>query len=145
MVTLHEKRSGPSLVAVLSQFTARARSVEQFSMANCDILSFDMCTLESFQESLFFFKTESGVTFSQKVESTPNAGYLLNASIFGSFFQSRLLLLNCLFCVHFSIHPSPWLRLLRLPGSPSSHAIAGTAAVACPRRGLFASEQGWCE
>jgi hypothetical protein len=42
-------------------------------MANCDILSFDMCTLESFQESLFFFKTESGVTFSQKVESTPNA------------------------------------------------------------------------
>ena len=43
-------------------------------MANCDILSFDMCTLESSQESLFFFKTESEVTFSQKVELTPNAG-----------------------------------------------------------------------
>jgi len=43
-------------------------------MANCYILSFDMCTLESFQESLFFLKTESGVTFSQKVELTPNAG-----------------------------------------------------------------------
>ncbi len=43
-------------------------------MANCDILSFDMCTLESFKESLFFLKTESGVTFSQKVELTPNAG-----------------------------------------------------------------------
>ena len=42
-------------------------------MANCDILSFDMCTLESSQESLFFFKTESEVTFSQKVELTPNA------------------------------------------------------------------------
>ena len=42
-------------------------------MENCDILSFDMCTLESSQESLFFLKTESGVTFSQKVESTPNA------------------------------------------------------------------------
>ena len=42
-------------------------------MENCDILSFDMCTLESFQESLFFLKTESGVTFSQKVELTPNA------------------------------------------------------------------------
>jgi hypothetical protein len=42
-------------------------------MANCDSLSFDMCTLESFQESLFFLKTESGVTFSQKMELTPNA------------------------------------------------------------------------
>jgi hypothetical protein len=30
-------------------------------MANCDSLSFDMCTLESFQESLFFLKTESGL------------------------------------------------------------------------------------
>ena len=52
----------------------RARHADLNSFQNCNILILDMCTLESFQESLFFLKTESGVTFSQKHELTPNAG-----------------------------------------------------------------------
>ena len=57
--------------------------------ANCDSLSFDMCTLESFQESLFFLKTESGVTFFQKVELTPNA------ALKPSFFFALFCRFNC--------------------------------------------------